>query len=162
MPDDLRSFQNLIESTQDTSAWLITWSIVIIVGVTVSIVLALSSIESIIVGIIVRHINVSWKLFVMFISLLQEIVFSTVAILGYIATCIVCAVNAAAAWGEPPALCATTSDYTTDDDGSCGTIYIGLTVITALKPHLIHIMGLSVTVMGNVRLVGDNSNQLLE
>ena len=66
------------------------------------------------------------------LSLTQEICFSTIAILAYIATCIVCAVNAAA-WGEPPALCVPQNDFTKDKDVSCGTIYIGVTCVVALQ-----------------------------
>ena len=54
----MRSFQNLIQSTQDVAAWLIAWNIVIIVAVTVSIILAANDIESNLIGIIVCHIGV--------------------------------------------------------------------------------------------------------
>ena len=66
------------------------------------------------------------------LSLPQEICFSTIAILAYIATCIVYAVNAAA-WGEPPALCVPQNGFTKDKDVSCHTIYIGVACVVALQ-----------------------------
>ena len=130
LTDDVRSFQNLIQSTHDVAAWLIAWNIVIIVVLTVSIVLAVYNIKSKIVGIIVCTFLSVYN-YTLSSSLSHSHRKYALVPLQFLLT-LQLALNAAA-WGEPPALCVPQNDFTKDKDVSCDTLYIGITCVVALQ-----------------------------